>query len=146
MKRWMLSVVAAAALAAGGAASAQDVLGTVLPQILGNIGLGNGIGRPGIVNPDGNGSVYVDPVGRRYQYDQYGRLTGAEQLEVVVDKEGRRWAVDSEGRHTLIGQGYGGVAGLDNRAFSNRAFGNRDRDRDGIPDAYDRYPYDPRFR
>lgn len=165
MKKLIVSMLAVGALAAGGAASAQDVfgLGNVLPQILGNIGLGNiGLGNvypgvPGNIYTPGSGqpapgSVVLDANGRPVVIAATGvaAMPGGTVVEsadggqvtldasgTYIDRYGRRVQVDMTGRHTPIsGVGIAGVA-------QSRLF---DRDRDGVPDSYDRYPDDPRYR
>lgn len=89
MKKFIVSVMAAGALAAGGAASAQDILGglgSVLPQILGNIGLGGvapQYGYPqGTTYESGGRYIYVEPgSGRHVVLDQHG---------TYIDQYGRR--------------------------------------------------------
>jgi len=166
MKKLIVSVLAVGALAVAGAASAQDVfgLGNVLPQILGNIGLGNlggnvyqgnvyqgnvytpGSGQaiPGSVVLDANGRAVVIgatgvaamPGGSVVESADGGQVT-LDGSGTYIDRYGRRVQVDMTGRHTPIsGIGVAGVA-------QSRLF---DRDRDGVPDAYDRYPNDRRHR
>jgi hypothetical protein len=161
MKKLIVSVLTVGALAAAGAASAQDIfggLGNVLPQILGNIGLGNvypevpgsiyngGYGQPapGSVVRDANGrpvviaatGVAAMPGGTVVDSADGGQVT-LDASGTYIDRYGRRIQVDMTGRHTPIsGVGVAGVA-------QSRLF---DRDRDGVPDSYDRYPNDPRYR
>ena len=165
MKKLLVSIAAVGALAIGGAASAQDVfgLGNVLPQILGNIGLGNlGLGNvypgvPGNVYTPGSGSpppgsVVLDANGRPVVVAATGvaAMPGGTVVEsadggqvtldangTYIDRYGRRIQVDTTGRHTPIS----GVSVLG--AGSSRYY---DRDGDGVADQYDRYPNDPRYR
>jgi hypothetical protein len=166
MKKLIVSVLTVGALAAGGAASAQDVLGglgNVLPQILGNVGLGNlGLGN---VYPDVPGRVYNGQVGQPLPgsvvLDDRGRpkviaASGYEAMPggsvvdsadggqvtldawgTYIDRFGRRIQVDKTGYHMPI---TGGPIVAQQRQYE------RDRDRDGVPDAYDRYPRDRRYR
>jgi len=163
MKKLLVSILTVGALAAGGAASAQDVfgLGNVLPQILGNIGLGNlGLGNgyptvPGSIYGPGSGSpppgsVVLDANGRPVVIAATGvaAMPGGTVVEsadggqvtldsngTYIDRYGQRVQVDATGRHTPIG---GGIAGISSRLF--------DRDGDGVADQNDRYPSDPRYR
>jgi hypothetical protein len=156
MKKLLLSVLTVGALAAGGAAQAQDVLGGIAAQILGNIGIGNGNVFPGVGNgyPQGTyyppGSVVIDSNGHPVVVGVNGVtamaggtvVDSADGGQVVldsqgtyVDRYGRRIQVDVTGRHTPISQ-YGGIA----------AGRIGDRDGDGVQDRRDRYPDDPRYR
>lgn len=136
MKKFILSALAVGAMAIGSAASAQDIfgLGNVLPNILGNIGLG-GYGTSGstpAVVAGAQQQVYVDQYGRRFYYDQYGRQVMLDQNSgwpqqqqygggravydqygrqvmldqygTYVDQYGRRMQVDSYGRHMPLDQ------------------------------------------
>lgn len=67
MKKLLLSVLAVGAMATGGVASAQDGLGSVLPQILGNV-----LGNTGVLGNYPAGTVYTDQYGRQVQVDQVG--------------------------------------------------------------------------
>lgn len=95
MKKLILSVLTVGAMAAGGAASAQDIfgLGNVLPQILGNIGLGvgSGAGIPAVVASNGSASVYVDQYGRQIYHDPTsGQRYVLDQNGTYIDQYGRR--------------------------------------------------------
>jgi hypothetical protein len=113
MKRFILSAVAVGALALGGAASAQDIfgLGNVLPQILGNVGLGGvgGVGSdiPAVVagTPQAGGSVYADAYGRRIYVEPSGRQVALDANGTYVDQFGRRVYVDAYGRSVLAQPG-----------------------------------------
>jgi hypothetical protein len=177
MKKFIVSVVAAGALAAGGAASAQDILGglgSVLPQILGNIGLG-GItqqyGYPeGTTYESGGRYVYVEPGTGRHvvldQYgtyiDQYGRRVSRgggivnQQSSVVTPygspPDGRDtggWVVNvgPDGRPIYTDQNGHPIAGAPRPPTSAEVSQNNlDRDGDGVLNIFDRYPDDSRYR
>jgi hypothetical protein len=159
MKKLILSTLAVGALVVGGAASAQDLygLGNVLPQILGQLGLGNdypGAGpiyRPGSGSPppgtvvlDANGrptliaatGVAAMPGGTVVEATEGGQVT-LDANGTYIDRFGRRIQVDQTGQQVPIS----GVIVLG--AGSSRLF---DRDGDGVPDTYDRYPDNRRRR
>ena len=130
MKKFIATAVAAGALAAGGAASAQD-LGSVLLNILGIGTQTHGYGAPAVVAPQAQ--IYVDQYGRRFYYDQIGRQV------YLQDGGSQIIGYDSWGR-PIYGQartyGYGNYG----------AYGNSwDRDGDGIANTRDRWPNDPRY-
>jgi hypothetical protein len=119
MKKILLSAAAAAALAFGGAASAQD-LGSVLGQIL-------GYGSPTYNNTyPNNGTVYVDQYGRQVTIDQYGRQV---LVQPNANQQYGLTGYDAWGRPV-----YGYITG--------RA--DQDSDRDGVDDGNDRWPTDGR--
>src|SRR4051794_17424060 len=114
MKRFILSAVAVGALAFGGAASAPDVfrLGNVLPQILGNVGLGNVIGDTGNALPPvvagpsrAGGSVCADAYGGRVYVERSGRQVVLDANGAYIDQFGRRVYVDGYGRSVLANPG-----------------------------------------
>ncbi|MBC5781684.1 hypothetical protein H8N03_01930 [Ramlibacter sp. USB13] len=115
MKKFILGAVAAGALAVGGAASAQD-LGAVLNNILG-YGYGDRTSQ--------------DTIQGSYR-DEYGRL----------------WVVDGGGKHTMVtpGAGSAGVGSWGQGTYGVQANGGyyRDSDGDGVVDARDRRPNNPR--
>jgi hypothetical protein len=123
MKKFILSAMAAGALAVGGAASAQDV-GDVLTNILGSFGV------PIYGTQQQPGSVYVDQYGRQVYIDQYGRQVLVQPNTVygstVYDAYGRPVYTTPNG----------------NYAYANP----RDRDGDGVRNRLDRWPDDPRYR
>lgn len=127
MKKILLSAIAMGALAAAGAASAQGIQGSY-------------------------------PLGVQNSYDQ--GIRGSYR-----DEYGDLWIVDQGGHHTKIPKGATvGIVGIrqdglpqygplpDYRSYGN--FGNygnyarayQDSDRDGVPDAQDRRPFNPRRR
>lgn len=139
MKKFVLTALAAGALAAGTAASAQD-LGAVLGSILGYGQPTYSYGTPAVVA--GTQQVYVDTYGRQYYYDQYGRQVyvnnGVQQQQIV--------GYDQWGRPI-----YGQVYGNSGYAYGSQyAYGGQyrrwDRDGDGVANRDDRYPDDPRWR
>jgi hypothetical protein len=168
MKKLLLSVLAVGAMATGGVASAQDGLGNVLPQILGNV-LGNN-GLAGVV-AQGNypaGSVYVDQYGRQVQVDRFGNhvvigqntnvLGGGPRVvddptgngrQIVLNADGTyihpvngwRMYVTPDGRHLPVNTNTVQARRLDDRGrdvLRDRRDRDRDRDRDRIRDNRDR--------
>lgn len=162
MKKLIATSIAACALAAGGAASAQD-LGSVLANIL---GLGMPTyqqGTPAVVA----GQVYADQYGRRFYYDQYGRQVYLQSSQHIVgyDSWGRpiygstntrqiigydSWGRPIYGQSGAYGQGYGqsGTYGQSGAyAYGGSVYGSSwDRDGDGVANRHDRWPDDPRYR
>lgn len=140
MKKFVLTAIAAGALAAGTAASAQD-LGTVLGSIFGYGQPTYSQGIPAVVA--GTQQVYTDNYGRQYYYDQYGRQVyvnnGVQQQQIV--------GYDQWGR-PIYGQVYGNSGYVYNNG--QYAYGGQyrrwDRDGDGVANRDDRYPDDPRWR
>jgi hypothetical protein len=134
MKKFITAAVAAGALAAGGAASAQD-FGSIIANIFGfgqptytqpNYGYGT-YGGPAVVAPQAQ--IYADQYGRRFYYDQYGRqvyLNTAPQQQII--------GYDSYGRPV-----YGST-----HAYSG-TYNSWDRDGDGIANTRDRWPDDRRY-
>ena len=112
MKKFILSAVAAGALAIGSAASAQD-LGTVITEILRN------------TQTQQYGNVYYDQWGRQVYIDQYGR-----QVLVNPNVYGNsvygNTVVDQLGR-IISGVPYG--YGVPTQG---------DHDGDGVPDSVDK--------
>lgn len=153
MKKTVLSMLAAGALAAGGAASAQN-LGDIVGSLFGFGAPGYGSGIPAVVaGTQPHGTVYVDPYGRHVMIDPYGR-------HVLVDPYGGHVMVDPYGRHAqvlppatdtetalydrwgrpLYGSGYG------THVYPGRYPGQRwDRDGDGVANRSDRWPDDHRY-
>jgi hypothetical protein len=146
MKKFVLTAIAAGALAAGTAASAQD-LGTVLGSIFGYGQPTYSQGIPAVVAGTQQGTVYTDSYGRQFYYDQYGRQvfmnnTNTQQI-VGYDQWGR----------PVYGSTSASVYGANNYPYpnGNYAYGSGtyrrwDRDGDGIANRDDRYPDDPRYR
>lgn len=124
MKKFILSAVAAGALAVGGAASAQD-LGSAIGSLF-------GFGTPPVaVQP---GSVYIDQYGRQVAVDQFGRHRILQSAVGIV-------GYDAWGRPV-----YGHIGARS----GNRAVGavvgaaqTRDNDGDGVINMHDRMPNDP---
>lgn len=160
MKKLLLSVVTVGAMATAGVASAQDVLGNVLPQILGSV-----LGNSGVL-AQGNypvGSVYIDQYGRQVQVDQFGRhvvinnqaaniyqggvVQGAGEL--VLNSDGsysRRYPGVYAGSTDPLLQQRGLRDRIDRDGDGVRDSRDRDRDGDGVRNNRDRYPDDPRYR
>jgi hypothetical protein len=172
MNKFILSAVAAGALAVGGAASAQD-LGGVIGSIF---GYGNqqypsySTSTPAVVagtqgyygnnvygnNAYGgnvygnNGTVYVDQYGRQITYDRYGRQVIVQQQPSTstygvmgYDQWGRPiYGTTTDGATTYGTYGSGERYGYGDR-YANRSW---DRDGDGVPNAQDRWPDDPRYQ
>ncbi|HEY0824538.1 MAG TPA: hypothetical protein VGD76_12175 [Ramlibacter sp.] len=118
MKKFILSAVAAGALAIGSAASAQDI-GSVLGAILG-------------AGQQPYGSVYIDRYGRQVGIDQFGRHVLLQSNGIV--------GYDAWGRAI-----YGNVLGSGNRAVDQvvRSVQLGDNDGDGVLNMHDRLPNDP---
>ncbi|MBC5764671.1 hypothetical protein [Ramlibacter albus] len=147
MKKFILTALAAGALAAGTAAQAQDI-GSIIGSIFGVPSYSYG------ATPATVAQVYTDQYGRRFYYDQYGR-----QVYMQDQQQQRIVGYDSWGR-PVYGSTYGygtntqQIVGYD--SWGRPIYGNSgtyayggaysDRDRDGVPDAYDRYPDNPRYR
>jgi hypothetical protein len=173
MKKFIVSVMAAGALAAGGAASAQDILGglgSVLPQILGNIGLGGvtqQYGYPqGTTYESGGRLVYVEPGTGRHvvldqngtYIDQYGRrvlrngniATTPYGGSVPDGRDTGGWVVNvgPDGRPIYTDQNGHPIAGAPRPPTSAEVSqaNNLDRDGDGVLNIFDRYPDDSRYR
>jgi len=128
MKKFILTVAAAGALAVGGAASAQD-LGAVVTNILGSFGVPT-YGT----QTYGNGNVYLDQYGRQVYLDQYGRQVLVQPNTVYGASVYGTTTYDAYGRPIYAPNG--------NYAYVNP----RDRDNDGVPNYRDRWPDDPRYR
>lgn len=125
MKKLIATALAAGALAASGAASAQD-FGSIIANIFG-IGTPTynyGYGTPAVVAP--RQQIYADTYGRQFYYDQYGRqvyLNNGTQQIVGYDSWGR----------PIYGQ-----AGQ--YAYGTRPYNSWDRDGDGVANSRDRWP------
>jgi hypothetical protein len=116
MKKWILTAVAAGALAAGGAASAQDI-GSVITNILGNLGA---------TQSQQYGNVYTDQWGRQVYIDQYGRQVLVQPNNVYTNPVYDQWG------QLVYNNVYGGYG------YPRPG----DRDGDGIGDASDHCPDD----
>jgi hypothetical protein len=134
MRKLIATALAAGAMAAGGAASAQD-FGSVIANIFG-VGTPTysyGYGTPAVVA--GSTQIYADSWGRRFYYDQYGRqvyLSSAPQQPYA--------GYDAWGR-PIYGSGYYAYGGR----YGSYGGRNWDRDGDGVANARDRWPNDPRY-
>ena len=135
MNKFILSALAAGALALGGAVSAQ-VVGSLPKPTDGSV--------PWYMT---QGQVYVDTHGRQFFYDQYWRQ--------VFLPPGYTYGViahDSAGQpvYGAVGPDRNfGVAPLDRRygdVAPDRRARDRDRDGDGVANRQDRWPDDPRYR
>ena len=141
MKKFILSAMAVAAFAVGGVAQA-DVIDSV----------GNTISRifgvpydpsPSVTLPIVN--VYTDAYGHRFEVDAAGRRIPLDRFGSYRDQWGRTVYLGANNQPAYIEQNgqlipYGSVSG--NYAMAP----SYDRDGDGVPNQYDRYPDDPRYR
>lgn len=174
MKKFILTAVAAGALAAGGAASAQDI-GSVLSGIFGYGGqpayqtypgypTNTNRGIPAVVA--GTQPYNTQPYGT-YGADVYGNGTygngtyggGAYGSQVYVDPYGRQVMIDQYGRQVLVQPSTSsyGITGYDqwgrpiygSTTYGNTTYGGGysswDRDGDGVANAQDRWPDDRRY-
>lgn len=139
MKKFVLTAIAAGALAAGTAASAQD-LGSVLGSIFGYGQPTYSQSTPAVVA--GAQQVYTDSYGRQFYYDQYGRqvfVTSSVQQQQIV-------GYDSYGR-PIYGQVYGnsGTYAYGGQYGQYGQYPRWDRDGDGVRNRDDRWPDDARY-
>jgi hypothetical protein len=142
MKKFIATAIAAGAMVAGGAASAQD-LGSIIAGVLGfgqpqysygqpHYGYGQpqySYGGPAVVA--GAQQMYIDQYGRTFYYDQWGRqvfVQGAQQQQQQIV------GYDQWGRPVY------GTSGQ--YAYGNRSW---DRDGDGVSNSRDRWPDDRRY-
>lgn len=150
MKKFILSAVAAGAMAVGGAASAQD-FGTAIGQVLGSV-----FGAP--TYNYGNYGNYGT-----YGYNQYGQVIPGVVATTpsygynttYVDAYGRQVYVDRYGRHVVQQSAVPhGAVGYDawgrpvySQPYGTYAYGSNswDRDGDGIANTRDRWPDDRRY-
>jgi hypothetical protein len=141
MKKFILSAMAVAAFAIGGGAQADviDSVGNTISRIF---------GVPYDASASGSlpiGTVYTDAYGHHFQVDGAGRHVPLEQFGSYRDQWGRTVYLGANNQPTYIEQNgqlipYGSVSG-------NYATGpSYDRDRDGVPNQYDRAPRDSRYR
>ena len=148
MKKFILTAVAAGALAVGGAASAQD-LGTVINSIFGigtpTYNYGYGGSTPAVVAGTTpyygqtpyygtTNQIYADQYGRQFYYDQYGRQVFVQsQSNVYGNNVYGNVQYDQWGRPI-----YGTYS-------SNYGYRSWDRDGDGVANRQDRWPDDSRY-
>lgn len=134
MKKLIATALAAGALTAGGAASAQD-FGSVIANILGfttpsyNYGYGYGTPAPAVVAP--RQQIYADQYGRQFYYDQYGRqvyLNNNTQQIVGYDSWGP----------PIYGQA--GQYAYNQPYYGTQPYNSWDRDGDGVANSRDRWP------
>jgi hypothetical protein len=156
MKKWILSTVAAGALAVGGAASAQD-LGSVINSVIGSV-----FGTQQSYSY-GTNTYYTDQYGRTIYVDQYGRhLIAQPNAGVTYDQWGRP-VYNSQVYQGQVYQGQVYNGGYGSYGYStapqypaygtygsgNYAYGygtnSWDRDGDGISNSRDRWPDDRRY-
>ena len=139
MKKFIVSALAAGALAAGGAASAQD-FGSVIGSLL-NLAI------PGMTQQYGTGQMYQDQYGRQFYYDQYGR-------QVYVQQQTNPYYGSQYGQYGQYGSQYGSqtIIGYDSwgRPIYGSSYGGYtgrawDSDGDGVANSRDRWPSDPRY-
>ena len=138
MKKFVLSAMAVAAFAIGGAAHADviDSVGNTISRIFGvPYDARPAEAKAPIV------SVYTDARGRRIQIDEAGRHIPLDHYGTYRDQWGRTVYLGANNQPAYVEQNgqlipYGGVAMAP----------SYDQDRDGIADPYDRMPHDPRYR
>lgn len=149
MKKIFLTAVAAGALAAGGAASAQDI-GAVIGNIF-------GYGTPqysyGTQYPYGTPATPAVVAGTQPYYGSQPYYRNQPYNTVYVDQYGRQVYVDQYGRHIVQSNGTGyqtdawGRPVYNTTPYGTYAYGgsNWDRDGDGIANTRDRWPDDRRY-
>lgn len=137
MKKFILSVIAAGAMAVGGSAQADviDSVGNAISRIFGI----PYVAAPGPV-PIVNG-VYTDAYGRRFQVDAAGRHIPLDQYGSYRDPWGRTVYLGANNQPIYIEQN-GQLIPYDTYAMG----ASFDRDGDGVTNQYDRYPDDSRYR
>lgn len=159
MRKFIISAVAAGALAVGGAASAQD-FGSVISSLLGMF-LSDSTQQTSTTV-----TVHRDQFGRHYYTDHYGRQVylsyqGTDQYgrQLYTDPYGRQLALqvstpqygnaiigyDSWGRPIYGSSGMSSFGGQYpyGGQYAGRGW---DHDGDGVANARDRWPNDPRYR
>lgn len=151
MKKWILSTVAAGALAVGGAASAQD-LGSVINSVIGSV-----FGTQ--QSNYGTNTYYTDQYGRQVYIDQYGRHVVVTQYPSTTYPSATYPATvygavttDAWGRPVYTqpysyGQQYPQDRAYGYGSYGTYAYGGStwDRDGDGISNSRDRWPDDRRY-
>ena len=144
MKKFIATALAATALAAGSAASAQD-LGSLISNIF-----GFGSTQQGVVA----GQVYADQYGRHFYYDQYGRqvyIQNQTQQIVGYDQWGRPvYGTQQQQPSHIVGYDQWGRPVYGNGgsyAYGGTWNGQNqwDRDGDGVANHQDRWPDDRRY-
>ena len=143
MKKFILSTATVAALVMGGVAHA-DVIDSVGNTISRLFGIPYDP-RPEVAAAPTVNGVYTDAYGHRYELDAAGRQIPLDQFGSYRDQWGRTVYLGANNQPAYIEQNgqlipYGSTAG--NYAMAP----SYDRDGDGVPDAYDRFPLDPRYR
>ncbi|MBC5782287.1 hypothetical protein H8N03_04980 [Ramlibacter sp. USB13] len=139
MKKSILSAVAVAAFAVGGAAQADviDSVGSTIARIFGVPYDASPAGAAPIVN------VYTDAYGRHYQVDAAGRHLPLDQYGSYRDQWGRTVYLDANRQPAYIAQNGQLIPyGSGNYAMAP----SYDRDGDGVTNQYDRAPNDARYR
>ena len=175
MKKFILTAVAAGALAAGGAASAQDI-GSVIGSIFGygqpqptyqtypGYPTYSNRGIPAVVagTQPSNTQPYGVYGANVYGNNPYGGTTYGSQ--VYVDQYGRQVMIDQYGRQVLVQPNTSsyGITGYDQwgrpiygtTTYGSTTYGTTtygggynswDRDGDGVANAQDRWPDDRRY-
>jgi len=140
MKKFILSAAAVAAFAVGGAAQADiiDGVGNTISQIF---------GVPYDPRPPAPApvvSVYTDVQGRHFQVDASGRHWPLDRFGSYHDQWGRTVYLNAESRPFYMEQNGRLVPYNGSNAYA--AGPSYDRDRDGVPNRYDRAPNDRRYR
>ena len=141
MKKFILSAVAVGALAIGGAVHADviDSVGNTISRLF---------GVPYDPTPSGvalaNG-IYTDANGRQFQVDPAGRYVPLGTFGSYRDAWGRTVYLGANRQPAFVAQNgqllpYGTGTGTYAMAPSF------DQDSDGVPNRYDRYPDDARYR
>jgi hypothetical protein len=141
MKKFILSAVAVGALAIGGAVHADviDSVGNTISHLF---------GVPYDPTPSGvalAGGIYTDANGRQFQVDAAGRYVPLGTFGSYRDPWGRTVYLGANHQPAFIAQNgqllpYGTETGTYAMAPSF------DQDGDGVPNRYDRYPDDARYR
>ena len=142
MKKLILSAVAVGALAIAGGAQADviDSVGNTISRLFGVPYDPTPAGAAPIV------SVYTDAYGRHYQVDAAGRRLPLDQYGSYRDAWGRPVYLGAN-RQPLYVEQNGQLIPYASLAGSNYAMApSYDQDGDGVANAYDRFPQDPRYR
>lgn len=175
MKKYILTAVAAGALAVGGAASAQD-FGTVISNIFGFGGPTYQTYPTYPTYPSYSPSTPAVVAGTQPYYGTYGNHnaypnntygSASHGGQVYVDQYGRHVTIDQYGRHVLVQPSTStyGITGYDQwgrpiygtttystttygtTTYGNNVYSGRswDRDGDGVANSRDRWPDDRRY-